>query len=1041
MAMMNKLDHKGHIVRFITAFRRGKPEDPEHYLITEWADGGNLRDLWKATPKPQLTASRVQEVIKQLLGLAEALNAAHFLTDGGVYSGASYRHGDLKPANILWFTEEGKLGTFKICDWGCAKNKGVVTALRHSKTSAEYGTRRYEPPEVETGVGSMLPGSQEKRISRLYDIWSMGCITLEFIVWLLYGLDGLEKFNKSVKGEMTDGSPFYQLSDVGGKKVARVHNVATYWMDYMARDPACRVGTTALGDLLEIVQGGLLVVKLPQRGGTFAEGSLQRPHINPTTQLGRQVNGDIPNESTPRGTSAAQRSPSATIPGISITPAGPPEDDMEPQFFIAGPERLRADQLRDRLDHIVTADEGESYWSTKPGRPVPDIPEHLYSDKSAPDLLRRPVQDQVDYGHPKLDPNNWGFETDNKFAAEVFPIFKDIDQFPIPKIRISSDLCDQCEKFRDGLWDTFFEISYDLHVLETRAKTNKCDLCGLLWRTCERNWGTMFDKVRFERFGSSLRMNGGRLPVLSIFRDLDCKSSAAADLQIGFAELPEAGGTAHFEVVRKWLNDCDENHCASTCKLAQRDSGPATGASARLPTRLIDVGIGGDDTVHIWETNSQDFVSQDARGWVALSHQWGPQPHFSTTSDNINEHLAGINLALLPATFKDAVLVTRALGRRYLWIDSICIIQAGNQADFEQEAKRMEDVYSGAYCVIAATCATGHNSGFLKPRSRRDYVALRREAESEAPFYVCQRIDNFKEHVLEGALNSRGWVLQEHALARRTIFFAERQTYWECGLGVRCETMTKLRNESAQLLGDPNFPLILDPAPQGERIVRYQELYQIYSRRGLSRASDRPRAINGLEQRLLRTMNVKGGFGMFDAGSTKGLLRRSLLWHRGSDTPSLTRIPRITVPSWSWMAYAGGKDANGKEYAGGINYFKLKFNGVDWEDFESPWSRSENGEANNTLTAKVREFNRNAARTGEDYLMFDTPADTDRYNAKCVVLGIQKGTMALNDKRHHVLVVVPTDRFDNDSRVYERVGAGYLPGRCFTSDAVLANIQ
>ncbi|KAF2234694.1 hypothetical protein EV356DRAFT_514837 [Viridothelium virens] len=1043
MATMNKLDHKDHIVRFITAFRRGTPEEPEHYLITEWADGGNLHDLWKQTPRPQETNLNVQEVIKQLLGLAEALNAAHFLSDGRAYSGASYRHGDLKPANILWFKEKSKLGTLKICDWGCAKNKKIVTAMRHSKTSAEYGTRRYQPPEIETGMSSMLPGSQEKRISRLYDIWSMGCIALEFIVWLLYGIDGLEMFNKSMKGDMSDGSPFYQLSYVGGRKLARVHNIATYWMNHMAEDPACRVGTTALGDLLEIVQRGLLVVKLPRRGGTFAENGFQRPYISPPTARRHGLgSGEIHSESAPNWMSTTQGSPSATVPEIDLSSAGLPEDDLEPQFGMVGPERLRADQLRDRLDHIATADEKESYWSTKPGRPVSHIPTHIYSDESVPDSLSRPIQDQVDYDYPKLDPHHWGFETDNKLATEVFSILKDNDHFPIPRTCITSNLCGECTRLRDGLWDLFFEISYDLDSLETRGKAHKCDLCGLLWRTCERNWGTIFDKVRFERSGCSLTMNGGRLPVLSIFRDIDCKSPATADLQIGFAELPKAGSPTHLEVVRKWLHDCDHHHCTSTCKPTQRENRLASGTSTQLPTRLIDVGIDGDHTVRLWETNSQDFVTQDTGGWISLSHRWGLRSHLCTTSDNVREHLTGMNLEALPATFKDAVLVTRALGRRYLWIDSICIIQEGDQADFEQESKCMEDVYSGAYCVIAATCATGHNSGFLKPRSKRDYVALRREAESEAPFYVCQTIDSFQEHVLEDTLNSRGWVLQEHALARRTVFFTEHQTYWECSHGVRCETMTELRNVSAQLLGDPNFPQILESAPQGERIIRYQELYQIYSRLGLSDASDRPRAINGLEKRLLRTMNVRGGFGIFDAGSTKGLLRRSLLWHRGSDTPSLTRISWITVPSWSWMAYAGGKDTNGKEFPGGINYFQLSFNGFDWEDIESPWSHPKNGESSDKLIAKVREFKQSAARTREDYLMFDTPADTNRKNAKCIILGIQKGPIASSEKRHYVLVVVPTVRFDDkNTRIYERVGAGYLPGRCFTDGSVLASIQ
>lgn len=105
----------------------------------------------------------------------------------------------------------------------------------------------------------------------------------------------------------------------------------------------------------------------------------------------------------------------------------------------------------------------------------------------------------------------------------------------------------------------------------------------------------------------------------------------------------------------------------------------------------------------------------------------------------------------------------------------------------------MEGVYSGAYCVIAASSAADHYSGFLKERNARDYVGLRREGKGQTPFYLCRTIDNFKEHVLDGELHGRGWVLQEHALARRTLFFTEHQTYFECRDGVRCETSTKMR--------------------------------------------------------------------------------------------------------------------------------------------------------------------------------------------------------------------------------------------------------
>lgn len=260
---------------------------------------------------------------------------------------------------------------------------------------------------------------------------------------------------------------------------------------------------------------------------------------------------------------------------------------------------------------------------------------------------------------------------------------------------------------------------------------------------------------------------------------------AANNIQIGFAALPEAGSATHLRFVRRWLDDCDKKH-GESCMPSKRVVSRTEGSPKKIPTRLVDVGDTGD-TVRLLETGDLDTVE-----WIALSHQWGEgKPHYSTTRQNLADHIAGVKLEDLPATFKDAARVTRALGHRYLWIDSLCIIQ-GDGGDFQQEAKNMEVYYSGAYCVIAASCASSHYAGFLHERKKRDYVALRREVD-QAPFYISQNIDDFKCDVLNGALNRRGWVLQEHALARRTIFFAENQTYWECGHGVRCETLTKLK--------------------------------------------------------------------------------------------------------------------------------------------------------------------------------------------------------------------------------------------------------
>jgi hypothetical protein len=101
----------------------------------------------------------------------------------------------------------------------------------------------------------------------------------------------------------------------------------------------------------------------------------------------------------------------------------------------------------------------------------------------------------------------------------------------------------------------------------------------------------------------------------------------------------------------------------------------------------------------------------------------------------------------------------------------------------------MEDVFSSAYCVIAASSATDQHDGFLNTREAVKVLSWRQD---NTDVWISEFIDDFKSHVLDGPLNRRGWVFQERALARRTIFFSDKQMYWECGEGVRCESLTRM---------------------------------------------------------------------------------------------------------------------------------------------------------------------------------------------------------------------------------------------------------
>lgn len=170
-----------------------------------------------------------------------------------------------------------------------------------------------------------------------------------------------------------------------------------------------------------------------------------------------------------------------------------------------------------------------------------------------------------------------------------------------------------------------------------------------------------------------------------------------------------------------------------------------------------------------------------------LSHCWGKPSDeelksFCTTPENYHDRLEGFSINDLPKTFQDAVRVTRILGKKYLWIDAICIIQ-GPGGDWKTEARKMEDAFACAFVTIAATSARGWQEGFLTPE-----MTGKAQGVPRGKTCAC----DFDKVVDGGALGKRAWVLQERVLSRQTIHFTATHVFWECGLGVRCENFTKL---------------------------------------------------------------------------------------------------------------------------------------------------------------------------------------------------------------------------------------------------------
>lgn len=239
----------------------------------------------------------------------------------------------------------------------------------------------------------------------------------------------------------------------------------------------------------------------------------------------------------------------------------------------------------------------------------------------------------------------------------------------------------------------------------------------------------------------------------------------------------------------------------------------------------------------------------------------------------------------------------------------------------------------------------------------------------------------------------------------------------------------------ASFIGDPNFPEVAIQSSRGGKIRLYQDLYMQYSRLQFTRNWDRPIAIAGLEKRLIHNFDVLGGFGVFDDG--RGLLCRSLLWHRGFTVDRLKKIVfptgrQLKVPTWSWMAYEGG-----------IGYMDLPFNGVDWEEQEirSPWTPGSGGVWHTGdqaeipgMSAVAHDFEESDRKGGMVKLIFDNPAESSTSNrpVKCVTVGRLKSNGSDERERLHYVILVTPGEYQiaaGARQIYERVGVGTLLGQ------------
>ncbi|KAH6949464.1 hypothetical protein DER45DRAFT_620035 [Fusarium avenaceum] len=230
-----------HLIRAIAAYKK----DSLRCFVFPWAEGGNLDSFWK-TDQSKLDQSLVIWAINQMAGISGGIWKLHE---------KNTRHGDIKPANILYFMDcldKSSRGNLKIADVGLAKVHKEYTKYRKAATTNRHSSERYEPPE--------MPGYlRGVAVPRVYDIWSLGCVFLEFTIWLIFGWDRLLDFRQDLDASNTD-----KFWETVGKSSPRHHKVNEIIAELYGNVP----GPSALIDLIKLIDSRLLV---PEKARTDAK--------------------------------------------------------------------------------------------------------------------------------------------------------------------------------------------------------------------------------------------------------------------------------------------------------------------------------------------------------------------------------------------------------------------------------------------------------------------------------------------------------------------------------------------------------------------------------------------------------------------------------------------------------------------------------------------------------------------------------------------------------------------------------------------------
>ncbi|KAK3354084.1 heterokaryon incompatibility protein-domain-containing protein, partial [Lasiosphaeria hispida] len=356
-----------------------------------------------------------------------------------------------------------------------------------------------------------------------------------------------------------------------------------------------------------------------------------------------------------------------------------------------------------------------------------------------------------------------------------------------------------------------------------------------------------------------------------------------------------------------------------------------------VPTRLLDLSAPGlgEDLV-LYETAPTEAPIT----YATLSHRWGTTPPITTTISDLQKNLKRIYIESLPKTFREAVTFARKMEVRYLWIDSLCIIQ-DSTADKDREIPKMASIYSNAIFNIAASAAADSSEGLFRERSPSLFQPIElplnfelADGTKKSCFATLSRLLHRQAgQKLQSTLDGRGWIFQERALSRRVFSFDGHMLWFECREIIASENLPRGASRGSGEDHSHSQDRWLNLLPQsasrslcliGDLLSKVETAKQVhdstlptqidtllhhwyrampgYLLRTFTHETDRLPAISSLASRI----SALSPDNTYIAGHFRPNLILSICWTLGSpSTRSPIRFQPPRAPTWSWASLNG----------------------------------------------------------------------------------------------------------------------------------------